>query len=293
MFSRTSYVLTLALALLAIPATSFAQLPKFNRVFVVLEENNDYASVIGNPAMPYLNRIANQFGLATQYYANTHPSIGNYFMLTTGQIITNDDSYSGTVTADNAVRELLAAGKTWKAYEEDLPFAGYTKPDVGNYARRHCPLSYMSDVVNSSSQILNLVPFTQFQTDLANHALPQYSFITPNLCNDAHDCSLATADAWLQTNIDPLIKSSAFRNGGLLIIVFDESGGDNTHGGGRVAWVAMSPKFSIKKHQSTTLYQHENTLRLMLEGLGLTKFPGKAATAGNMSEFFRAGTLEP
>src|SRR5229473_3510095 len=199
------------------------QLPTFNHVFIVLEENHNYSSVIGSSSMPYLNSLANTYGLATQYYADTHPSIGNYFMLTTGALITNDDNFSGTVTADNVVRHLLSAGKTWKAYEEDLPKAGYIKPDVAKYARRHCPLSYLSDVYNSS---------------------PYFSFITPNLCNDAHDCSLGTADGWLKTHIAPLIQSSTFQKGGLLIIVFDESASDNTHGGGRVAWVAVSPKFS-------------------------------------------------
>lgn len=267
---------------------SFCQtLPTFKHVFVVVEENNNYSSVIGNSSMPYLNSLANTYGLATQYYANTHPSIGNYFMLTTGKIITNNDSFTGTVTADNVVRHLLTAGKTWKSYEESLPYAGYIQPDTGNYARRHCPLSYFSDVVNSSSEKLNLVPFTQFSSDLASGHLPSYSFITPNLCNDAHNCSLATADAWLKKNIAPLISSSVFKDGGLLIIVFDESANDNTHGGGRVAWVAVSPEFSKLKYKSTKLYQHQNTLRLTLQALGLSSFPGAAASASDMSEFFK------
>ena len=280
--------LLLTLIILVGSVSGFAQtLPAFNHVFIVLEENANYSDVIGSSSMPYLNSLASDYGLATQYYANTHPSIGNYFMLTTGQIITNNDNYSGTVKVDNVVRHLLAAGKTWKAYEESLPHAGYTTPDVGNYARRHCPLSYLSDVIDSKTEILNLVPFTQFATDLASGNLPQYSFITPNLCNDAHNCPLATADAWLQTNIAPLIQSSNFQDGGLLIIVFDESGNDNTHGGGRVAWVAVSPQFSKAGYQSKTFYQHQNTLRLVMQGLGLTTYPGKAKKAANMAEFFK------
>jgi len=267
--------------------SAFAQLPTFNRVYVVLEENTNYSSVVGNSSMPYLNSLIKNYGLATQYYADTHPSIGNYFMLTTGQIITNNDGYTKTVTADNVVRHLLTAGKTWKAYEEDLPYAGYIKPDVANYARRHCPLSFLSEVVNSSTQKMNLVPFTKFAKDLANNALPAYSFITPNLCNDAHNCSLGTADAWLKKNIDPLVKNSNFKNGDLLIIVFDESANDNTHGGGRVAWVAISPKYSKGAYKSTKLYQHASTLRLMMQGLGLTSYPGKASSAPNMAEFFK------
>jgi hypothetical protein len=274
------------LLLFAMTTPSLAQLPAFNHVFVVLEENTNYVSVIGNKSMPYLNSLASEYGLATQYYANTHPSIGNYFMLTTGQIITNNDGFHGVVKADNVVRHVLTAGKTWKAYEESLPHAGYIKPDVGEYARRHCPLSYFSDVVNSKTERLNLVPFTQFKTDLANDRLPKYSFITPNLCNDAHNCSLATADQWLKKNIQPLVQSKTFQKGGLLILVFDESGSDNTHGGGRVAWVAVSPKFSKRKFQSTTLYQHQDTLRLMMQGIGLSSYPGKAKSANNMAEFF-------
>ena len=276
------------LLLLFVSASGFCQtLPAFKHVFVVVEENNNYSSVIGNSSMPYLNGLAKTYGLGTQYYANTHPSIGNYFLLTTGQIITNNDGYTGTVTADNVVRHLMTAGKTWKSYEESLPYTGYIQPDVGLYARRHCPLSFFSDVINSSSEKLNLVPFTQFATDLANGHLPQYSFITPNLCNDAHNCSLATADGWLKKNIAPLIASNTFKDGGLLIILFDESANDNTHGGGRVAWVAVSPQFSKMGYKSTTLYQHQNTLRLMLQGLGVTSYPGTASSVNDMGEFFK------
>ena len=280
-------LLFVSLVVLLCALSALAQLPTFNRVFIVVEENHNYSSVIGSSSMPYLNSLAKKYGLATQYYANTHPSIGNYFMLTTGKIITNNDAFTGTVTADNVVRHLLTAGKTWKAYEESLPSVGYISPDTGQYARKHCPLSYLSDVVNSSVQRKNLVPFTQFAKDLANNALPAYSFITPNLCNDAHDCSLTTADNWLKNKIGPLIASSTFQNGGLLIIVFDESATDNTKGGGRIAWVAISPKFSRLGYKSTKLYQHQSTLRLMMQGLGLTSYPGAASTAPNMAEFFK------
>jgi acid phosphatase len=266
-------------------ASGGGTIPRAGHVFIVTEENNDYASVIGSSAMPYLNSLAQQYGLATQYYANTHPSIGNYFMLGTGQIITNNDSYSTIVTVDNVVRRLLAAGKTWKSYAEDIPSVGYTGGDVGGYARKHNTFALLSDVVNDSTQRRNLVPFTRFATDLADGTLPDYSNIVPNLCNDAHDCSLATADAWLRTNIAPLLASATFQQDGLLIITFDEAGSDNAHGGGRVAWVVISPK-AKPGYQSTTLYQHQSTLRLTLEALGISMFPGAAATAPAMSEFF-------
>src|SRR5213596_3826474 len=158
--------------------------PSFNHVFIVVEENTDYASVIGSSSMPYLNGLAQQYGLATQYYADTHPSIGNYFMMTVGKIITNDDNYSSVVKDDNVVRRLLAAGKTWKSYAEDLPSVGYTGGDVGNYARKHNVIALLSDVANDPAQTNRLVPFTQFATDLANGTLPTFSNIVPNLCND-------------------------------------------------------------------------------------------------------------
>jgi len=235
--------------------------------------------------MPYLNGLAQQYGLATQYYANTHPSIGNYFELATGQIISNNDSYSTIVTVDNIVRRLLAGGKTWKSYAEGLPSVGFTGATSGRYARKHNVFALLSDVVNDAVQVNNLVPFTQFATDLANGTLPEFSNIVPDLCNDAHDCSLTIADTWLKNNIAPLIQSPTFQQDGLLIIVFDESGGDNTNGGGRIAWVVVSPK-AKRGYQSTTLYQHQSTLRLMLKALGVTTYPGAAATAPDMDEFF-------
>ena len=257
----------------------------FGHVFIVLEENTNYSSVIGSSSMPYLNGLAQQYGLATQYYANTHPSIGNYFWLSTGQVVTNNDSYSTIVNVDNIVRRLLAAGKTWKSYAEGLPSVGFTGATSGRYARKHNVFALLSDVVNDPVQVNNLVPFTQFATDLANGTLPQFSNIVPDLCNDAHDCSLTVADTWLRNNIGPLIQSSVFQQDGLLIIVFDESGGDNTNGGGRVAWVVVSPK-AKRGYQSTTLYQHQSTLRLLLKSLGVTTYPGAAASAPDMDEFF-------
>src|SRR5439155_5373893 len=85
--------------------------PPSSHVFLLVEENHSYSSVIGNSPMPYLNSLAKKYGLATQFYANTHPSIGNYFMMTTGQIITNNDSMCSAVTQDNIDRHLLTARK--------------------------------------------------------------------------------------------------------------------------------------------------------------------------------------
>jgi len=257
---------------------------QFGHVFIVTEENTDAVDVTSS-SMPYLMGLAQQYGLSTQYYANTHPSIGNYFELATGQVLTNNDGSSTIQTVDNVVRELLAAGKTWKSYAENLPNACYLGGDTGGYARKHNVFALLSDVANNSTQACNIVPFTQFPTDLANGTLPSFSNIVPNLCNDAHDCSLSTADRWLSANIAPLLASPVFQQDGLLIITFDEAGGDNTLGGGRVFWAVISPK-AKRGYQSSITYQHPSTLRLILKGLGVTVYPGAAASAPDMSEFF-------
>jgi len=131
--------------------THAQQSVRFGHVFVVVEENHNYSDVVASPSMPYLNGLINQYGLATNYFANGHPSIPDYFMLTTGQILTLIDALTPQtfpVSDDNVVRELIAAGKTWKSYAEDLPNVGYTGGDTGNYAVRHNPLAYMTDVQN-------------------------------------------------------------------------------------------------------------------------------------------------
>ena len=264
---------------------------RFGHVFIVVEENHNYAGVVAGPSMPYLNSLANQNGLATNYFANGHPSIPNYFMLTTGQTLTLIDAltpHEFPVSEDNVIRELIAAGKTWKSYAEDLPAVGYTGGDSGRYAVRHNPLAYMTDVQNNAAQAQNLVPFTQFSADLPTANLPDYSFIVPNLCNDAHDCPLAAADNWLKTNLDPVIQSPVFQKDGLLIIVFDEADTlDFTAGGGHVAAVIVSP-LAKRGYKSIAFYQHQSVLRLALEGLGVTRLPGDAATAPAMWEFFSA-----
>lgn len=260
--------------------------PPSNHVVLLVEENHKYSDVIGSGAMPYLSSLASKYGLATQYYANTHPSIGNYFMLTTGQILTNNDSDCGTYSNDNIVRHLIAAGKTWKSYAQSLPSAGYTGCDTGAYVKRHNPFSYFTDVVNSSTEKANLAPFTQFATDLANNQLPQFSFIVPDVNNDAHNGTLAQADVFLQQNIAPLLASPAFQTDGILIIVFDEAETSDTQGGGgHVAAVVIGPKVK-PAYVSTTNYQHQSTLRSLLEALGADTALGAASSAPDMKEFF-------
>ncbi len=272
------------------------RIPVVAHVFVLVEENHAYSSVIGNSAMPYTNGLANQYALATQYYADRHNSLPNYFMLTVGNLITTNDLYTGTVTADNVVRALTAAGKSWKVYAESLPNVGYLGPSVIPYGKDHNPFTYFSDVLNSSSQAANVVPFTQLATDLKNGTLPDYAMIVPDFSNDGHDCppamssctdtqKLANIDNWVSKNVGPLIQSPAFQNS-LLIYTWDESViTDLTNRGGHVATILVSPKVRAG-YKSTTMYQHQSALRLTMQLLGVTDYPGLAASAPDMKEFF-------
>jgi phosphatidylinositol-3-phosphatase len=276
--------------------TSPQKVPAVGHVFVLVEENHGYGSVIGNPAMPYTNSLAQQYALATQYYANIHNSLPNYFVLTTGNLIATDDLFSGTVTQDNVVRAVTTAGKSWKVYAESLPSIGYLGASVIPYGKDHNPFTYFSDVLSSSSQAANVVPFTQLAIDIQSNTLPNYAMIVPDLANDGHDCpneavtctdvdKLAAADSWIQTNVGPLINSAAF-NGSVLIYLWDEAEiSDVTNGGGHVSAILIG---SPVRHgfQSTTFYQHQSTLRLTMELLGITDLPGEAATAPDMTEFF-------
>lgn len=274
-----------------------ALVPAHEFVVLVVEENQSYNSIIGNAATPYLNGLANQYGLATQFFASAQPSLPNYFMLTTGKTLAPDNDFAGPVTEDNLVRRLLASGRTWRAYAESLPSVGYMGPTQYPYAVHHNPFAYFSDVIDSAAQQQNLVPFDQFTADLAADALPQLSFIIPNQFNNMHDCpegmpgctlddKAANTDAWLETNLGPLVSSARFEGGGLLVITFDESEkGDLEHGGGRIATVIVSLK-AKRGFKSTTFYQHQSTLRLILQALGVTVYPGASATAPGMGEFF-------
>jgi len=253
--------------------------------------------VIGNPGMPYLNSLASAHALAVNYFADAHPSIPNYFMMTTGNVETLDDNFTGTISDDNVVRALTGAGKTWKAYFQSLPSVGYTGPDVGAYLKHHNPFVYLSDVTDSSAQAANIVPLSQLSADLAAGTLPAFGFIVPDTQNDAHNCpgggnsctdqqKLAAADTWLKANIDPLINSPHFGNS-VLVITFDEAQQtDFTNGGGQVATVLVGPHVR-NGFRSNTFFQHQSVLRLIMETLKVSDMPGASSDTNSMGEFFQ------
>lgn len=304
-----SYIALLLSACIAAPIASgqTSITPSFGHIVIVVGENNDYAATYNSQNMPYLTSLANAYGLGTNYYSDTHPSIGNYFNLSSGNILTDDDRMTPQnfpVANDNIAHEVERAGKTWKDYVENLPSVkgcGGFKP--GRYLVRHDPLEYMTDI---NTETAKYVCLNQFATDLAKHDLPNFSWLVPNGCDDAHDCGVDTFDAWLKTEISPLLASPYFQKGGdgLLIIVFDESATSGVPNcettkeglgcGGKVELVVISPK-SLKGHKSNggdtrnykNSYDEGDVLRTMAQGLGLSTADLGWATNGIfMADFF-------
>src|SRR5207302_16806 len=186
-------------------------MPQFGHVFIVEGENTSFGSTYSSSTMPYLTSLANQYGVSLHYWADTHPSIGNDLNLASGVISTNNDSASPSslpLAIDNIAHEVEQAGKTWKDYVESDPnISGCGGLKSGAYFVRHDPLKYFTNINKA-----NFVCFSQFATDLANHTLPNFSWLAPNGCDDAHDCSIGTYDTWLKTEIGPLLASSYFRS---------------------------------------------------------------------------------
>ena len=268
------------------------QVPQSRHVILVMEENQSYSTVAGNTRVwPNLNKLTSNGAVSTNYYADSHPSIGNYFMLTTGQLLTTDDNSTTVWNVDSLARRMLTSGVPFKVYAEGIT-QGYVGGNSGLYLIRHNPFAMLSDVADDPQVAARCIwPFSQLAADLATGALPEFSFIVPDVDDDAHNGIPQQADAWLQANIiAPVSSDSAFQSGGdgLLIVAFDEaSTSDTAHGGGHVALVLWGPNVKVGYIQtSTTVYQHESILRTVMEALTLPNPPGAAATAPSMAEFF-------
>jgi acid phosphatase len=269
-----------------------SQIPASKHVVLVMEENQSYSTVVGQTGVwPNLNNLINIGALATNYYADSHPSIGNYFMLTTGQLLTTNDNSTTVWNVDNIARRMLASGVPFRIYAEGIT-QGYLGGNTGLYLIRHNPFATLSDIADSTQVADQTIwPFTQFAADLANGTLPEFSYIVPDVNDDAHNGTPQQADTWLQTNvIAPLSSYSAFEAGGdgILIVDFDEAmTSDTTYGGGHVSPVLWGPNVKVGYTQtSSTVYQHQSMLATMMDALQLSNPPGAAATAPLMAEFF-------
>jgi hypothetical protein len=195
-----------------------AQVPRFSHIFVIVLENKEYGDVIGNPAAPYINGLARQHGLATNEFAVVHPSLPNYMALTSGDTFFTDDCVGCQIPAANLMDRIEASGRTWTAYLEDMP-AACSATDAGLYVAQHNPFVHYTNIISNPTRCANsVVPFSRFNADLSAGRLSNFVWITPNLCNDMHDCPVATGDAWLAGFVPQLLQSSAFDNALLLVV---------------------------------------------------------------------------
>jgi hypothetical protein len=274
---------------------------RFGHVVIMSLENQNYANVIGNPYMPYLNSLIGRSALLTQFYANFHPSQPNYFALTTGQGFYTKE---GPIppASNNVVRALATRNKSWKGYFTDL-------------TTHEAVFRYFPEVWQNATQLANIVPiFPNFMNDVAAGTLPSYSLIHDLPSVNGHDCPSAGAcmgpvDDRLKETIDSYINHPSFiANKDLLIVAFDEARLDDLTCNGpmtipltpeaqlRGAWkcggqaVAMLLGADVKRgYKSQTLYHLEALLRISLEGVGITEsLPGASAFAPEMNELFEA-----
>ena len=255
--------------------TSAAAGSPIGHVFVINLENKDYDETWGPSSVAtYLNGTLRPQGqLLDQYYGIGHFSLDNYLAEISGQApnpTTQTDcpqyiefTSTGTGADGQALGhgcvyppsvktiadQLQAAGKTWKAYQEDMANSATEAkscrhPAIGAvdntltarpgdmYATRHDPFVYFHSIIDSPNCAADVVDYTALAPDLASVATtPNLSFITPNLCHDGHDApcvdgekgGLVSADAWLQAQVPAILASPAFKQDGLLIITFDEA----------------------------------------------------------------------
>jgi len=261
--------------------------PAWQHVIWIVFENKS-ATQITSRSAPYFNQLKAQCGYESNSYGVTHPSLPNYLALTGGSTfgITDDNPpASHPISAPSIFSELSDAGMTWKSYEESMS-SNCQLTAAGRYAPKHNPAAYYTGLQTQCAADdvpLGTTTGGALRSDLASNALPNFSFVTPNLCNDMHDCSLATGNRWLATWLPIITNSQPYAAGTTAVfITFDE---DNGKTGNHVYTVAVAPSIAAGTTVSTTADQYA-VLRTTLEMLGLPTDLGAAATAPSLRAGF-------
>jgi hypothetical protein len=260
-----------------------------SHVVVIVMENAEYGEVIGNPAAPYVNALARRNGLATQSYAITHPSLPNYLALTGGSTHgVSSDCTDCHVSAVNIVDQLERAGISWGAYLEDVPTPCFRGAGAGGYAKKHNPFIYYDDIAGSPARCGKLVGFARLASDLRSGRLPTYAWITPNLCDDGHDCGVAAGDRFLARTVPALMRELGPH--GFLVITWDEGGSDRgccgVARGGHVATILAGPDV-VPGARERHPVDHYGVLAAIEQALGLPPLAGAAdPRAGRLMSLF-------
>jgi hypothetical protein len=262
----------------------------FDHIFVLVEENTEFSSVIGNTTQfPTINTLANQFGLATNYFGTTHPSEPNYVSLVGGNDygIRDDAAYqTHQIAQPSIVDQLEQAHLTWKGYFQNLPVAGFTGncyPSTADclYASKHNGFVNFTHVSSSPAEMANIVPDTNLMDDLATGNVPNFAFIAPDQCHDEHGTSVCPdpqlsqgTDAYLKSTVDAIMRSDMWQSGrNAIVVTFDEGDTnlgccDRNPGGGRVVTVVI-PSKAPKPMADPTNYNHHSLVATIQTAFGL------------------------
>jgi len=261
-------------------------------------ENEEYASVIGSPSAPYQNSLASSYALAADYFGVAHPSLPNYLALVAGSTfgVTSDCQPAQCSLPSNVttIATLLDSHHlSWREYAESMPTnCSQLISSDDLYYPKHNPFVYFAAITGnngtgsaSSYCDSHVVSLSQFYTDLQAGDLPNYSFVTPNICDDAHSCPLSTGDNWLSTFVPKIINSSSFATTALFITYDEGNTNDTAGGGGKVPCILVSP-FAKPGYVSNTEYSHYSLLATVEAIFNLGSLGRNDATSSAMGDLF-------
>src|SRR5947209_1238356 len=241
--------------------------PTQPHVFLIVMENRSYLQAITGG---YTARLARDYGVATNYHGVTHPSLPNYLALTSGTTWGVADDGWHQLPAGGLGAQLTGAGIPWRAYMEGMGNGCFNSGYP--YALKHNPFAYLGAACPS-----RVVPFTQFAADMSSASVSQFVWITPGLCHDGHDCSTAVADAWLAQTVPEIMATSAWKDGGVLFITWDE-GEDSRNS---VLTLVVRP--NAAHATSSRRYDHYALLATIEDQFGLQRL-GAAADVWAMTD---------
>ena len=281
---------------------------KIQTVFVIMMENHSWSDIKANASAPYINGTLLKAGAHAENYKTppgNHPSEPNYIWLEAGDNlgITNDNDPSSNhkSVTDHFVSQLAGKGVTWKSYAEDIDGSKCPLTATGQFAPRHTPQLFFDDVTDtnkadSAKCIAHIRPYTEFVSDLTAGKVPQYNFVTPNLCDDMHGETFGTTcpsittdlvkkgDDWLKAQVPKILDSAQYKAGGAIFIIWDEGSGTFTGSDGPVGMIVLSP-FAKAGYSNSTAYTHSSALKTFETIFGVPFLRG-AATATDLSDMF-------
>ena len=238
-------------------------------------ENKAASQIIGSSSAPYLNGLASKCGYASNFYAESHPSLPNYIAMTSGstQGVTDDNAPSSHPLNVPSIFSQL--GGDWKSLQESMP-SNCAQASSGQYAVKHNPAAYYTNIRTAC-----------MGQDVALGSTPdvsaKFTFITPNMCSDMHDCSVSQGDSWLANWVPKILGSPEYQSGTTAVfITFDE---DDSSANNHVATIVLSPSTPAGMVDAGS-YNHYSMLRTTEEMLGLPVTLGGAVGAMSMRAGF-------